>query len=196
MSNLVSIIVPVYNAEKYLRTCISSIINQTYKTLEIILVNDGSTDGSKVICEEFKSKDDRIIFIDKVNEGLSVARQTGINKLNGDYFCTVDSDDYIEENFIEKMLDTIVKDDSDICVCGISTFDLEHKKVSGFSRDIESPFQIDKELLSSSYKSLTELYYMSDSWNKIYKTSFIKKSDIVFSLDKNITEQIYYLITY
>lgn len=115
---IISIIVPVYNVEKYIRRCIQSIINQTYKDIEIILVNDGSTDMSKSICDEYKKKDSRIILINKENGGLSDARNAGIRKARGKYLAFVDSDDFIHEKMLEKMYDRIIYDDSDMAVCG------------------------------------------------------------------------------
>ena len=97
MEELVSIILPIYNAEKYLERCLESIITQTYANIEIILINDGSTDNSINIIKEYAIKDSRIIIIDKENEGVSVARNIGILKARGKYICFVDADDYIRE---------------------------------------------------------------------------------------------------
>ncbi|HFI0794571.1 TPA: glycosyltransferase family 2 protein [Streptococcus suis] len=100
---LVSVIVPVYNVEKYLVQCIDSIINQTYQNLEIILVNDGSTDNSGKICDEYAKKDSRIKVIHKENGGLSDARNKGLDFMTGEYVTLVDSDDYLEHNCIENL---------------------------------------------------------------------------------------------
>lgn len=108
----VSIIVPIYNEEENLRKCIESLINQTYKELEIILINDGSTDKSKEIIESFKDK--RIIAIDKKNTGISDTRNKGIDKSTGDYIMFVDSDDYLELNCIERLIETAEKENSEI----------------------------------------------------------------------------------
>lgn len=117
MSDLISVIVPVYNAEKYLRKCIESIINQTYSNLEIILINDGSEDDSKNICDEFASKDNRIVLIHKNNEGVGRARNDGLNKATGKYIAFVDCDDYIEKDTIETLYNTLIKESVD-CVKG------------------------------------------------------------------------------
>lgn len=108
----ISIIVPIYNEEENLRKCIESLINQTYKELEIILINDGSTDKSKEIIESFKDK--RIIAIDKKNTGISDTRNKGIDKSTGDYIMFVDSDDYLELNCIERLIETAEKENSEI----------------------------------------------------------------------------------
>ena len=106
---LISIIVPVYNVEKYVEKCINSIINQTYKNLQIILVDDGSKDNSGKICDEFKLKDNRIEVIHKNNGGLSDARNAGLKLAKGDYIGFVDSDDYIEADMYETLYNLIKK---------------------------------------------------------------------------------------
>ena len=110
----ISIIVPICNSEKYLRKCINSILKQTYKDLEIILINDGSTDKSKKIIESFKDK--RIIFIDKTNTGVGNTRNLGIEKSSGDYIMFVDSDDFIEPNCVEKMIEKARRDDCELVI--------------------------------------------------------------------------------
>src|SRR5690554_2535809 len=111
-NDIVSLIIPVYNIENYLESCLESITRQTYHNLEIILINDGSEDSSKSICERYAAIDQRIIFINKDNEGLSKTRQLGFDKANGEYICTIDSDDYIELNFVDKLVSKIKKDKS------------------------------------------------------------------------------------
>ena len=115
--NLISVIVPVYNVENYLRKCLDSIINQTYKDLEIIVVDDGSTDSSGKICDEYAEHDSRIKVIHKPNGGLSDARNAGLSVCVGEYISFVDSDDYIEKNMYEIMIRSAIKEDSDMVVC-------------------------------------------------------------------------------
>ena len=100
-NDLISIIVPVYNVEPYICRCLDSVIKQTYKNLEIIIVDDGTPDNSGVICDEYASRDSRIKVIHKKNQGLGMARNTGMDNMNGKYFACLDSDDYIESNHIE-----------------------------------------------------------------------------------------------
>lgn len=114
----ISTIVPVYNVEKYLTKCIDSIINQTYKDLEIILVDDGSTDNSGQICDQYAKKDNRIKVIHKENGGLSDARNVGIKNSTGEYLSFIDSDDYIDKDMIECLYNAITNTNSDIAVCG------------------------------------------------------------------------------
>ena len=117
---MVTIIIPVYNVSKYLRSCLDSVINQTYKDLEIICINDGSTDDSLEILKEYADKDNRMIIIDKENAGVSAARNDGINKSKGEYLFCIDSDDYIDNDFIEVFYNNAKKNNSDLVV--LSTF--------------------------------------------------------------------------
>lgn len=115
---LVSVIVPVYNTEKYLKKCVDFIRNQTYQNLEIWLVDDGSTDSSGAICDEYAQLDNRIHVIHKENAGQGVARNTALDRCTGEYIAFVDSDDWVAENFAEKLVQEIEKSNADICMCG------------------------------------------------------------------------------
>ena len=101
---MISIIVPVYKAEKYLSRCVDSILGQTYKDLEVILVDDGSPDGSGVLCDAYAAKDSRVRVIHKENGGVSTARNVGLDAAGGDYISFVDSDDYVDPDMYEKMV--------------------------------------------------------------------------------------------
>lgn len=117
MNPLISVIIPVYNVEKYLANCINSILAQSYTELEIILVDDGSTDKSSVICDEFAAKDSRVSVIHKANGGVSSARNTGIAEKKGEFFCFVDSDDTVHPNYVLNMYNIIKEHDADIAMC-------------------------------------------------------------------------------
>lgn len=117
--NLISIVVPVYNVENYLEKCVDSILKQTYKNLEIILIDDGSTDNSGKICDQYQLKDERIKVIHKKNGGLSDARNAGIENSVGDYICFIDSDDYVEKDMIYSLYSSIIKNDADISWCNL-----------------------------------------------------------------------------
>ena len=106
---LISVVIPVYNVEKYLKRCVESVVNQTYKNLEIILVDDGSPDECPQICDKLSKEDERIKVIHKSNQGLGMARNTGIENATGKYICFFDSDDYVELTTIEKSYDSIKK---------------------------------------------------------------------------------------
>lgn len=180
---LVSIAIPVYNVEKYLEECLNSIINQTYERIEIILVNDGSTDSSLEICKHFLF-DDRIIIIDKKNEGLSIARQVAIDKANGEYLCMIDSDDFVENNFVERLYANISNEGSDIALCASRFFTGSYNRVYGISKLISPYKEILKYDIENDYANLLGQYNMADSWAKIYNLSFIRRSNIRFTLSK------------
>lgn len=120
--SLVSIIVPVYKVEPYLRECLDSIICQTYTNLEIILVDDGSPDRCGEICEDYARKDSRITVYHKENGGLSDARNYGIDRCNGEYITFIDSDDIIRSNYVATLIGLIQEHDTDAAVCGVSRF--------------------------------------------------------------------------
>ena len=170
MSELISIIVPVYNVEKYIVRCIDSIIGQTYKNLQIILVNDGSPDGSPAICDEYARRDSRIEVIHKQNGGLSDARNAGIECAKGEYIAFVDSDDYVHQLYIENMYNCIKHDNSDMCVCdfhfvneGEEAFDLTLKKPERSAFHLEGLYPAEtamKNIFNS---------YLVVAWNKLYR---------------------------
>ncbi len=118
MQSKVSIIVPIYNTEKYLKTCLDSIVNQTYKNLEVILVDDGSTDNSGKIIDEYAKKDSRIKAIHQKNAGQSAARNIGLKKATGDFISFIDSDDRVDKDFISELLAPYQNGNTSITVCG------------------------------------------------------------------------------
>ncbi|HEL2051683.1 TPA: glycosyltransferase family 2 protein [Streptococcus suis] len=115
--DLISVIVPIYNVEKYLAKCLDSILGQTYKNIEVILVNDGSSDNSEAICLAYASKDNRIVYYKKENGGLSDARNFGLDKMRGKYVTFVDSDDYLAPQFLEDLYHAIKKHDAQVAMC-------------------------------------------------------------------------------
>ena len=162
--NLITVIVPVYNVEKYLEKCVNSILHQTYKNLEIILVDDGSTDNSGKICDEFKEKDKRIKVIHKLNEGQSVARNIGIDLAKGKYIGFVDSDDFIQEDMYEVLYNLCKKYDSEISI--VTHYEMYNNKIL-FTRDtgelcVLNKFDAMKELLMD--KKIQNYV-----WNKLFK---------------------------
>ena len=128
MKPKVSIIIPIYNSEKYMDKCINSILNQTLKEIEIILVNDGSTDKSEIICEKYKNIDSRIKLINKENGGVSSARNHGVSISEGEFITFVDSDDFIELDMCEKLYNAAIKNQCDIAMSGIKV--VKNKEIS------------------------------------------------------------------
>ena len=115
----ISVIVPVYNCEKYIGKCIESILNQTFKDLELILIDDGSADESGKICDEYKIQDKRVKVIHEKNSGVSIARNVGINVAKGKYIGFVDSDDYLAPDMYESLYENLMKSHADVAICGI-----------------------------------------------------------------------------
>lgn len=120
MEELISIIVPVYNMEKYIKKCVKSISNQSYRNIEIILVNDGSTDSSLDVCQYLSNCDNRIMLISQENKGVSAARNLGIESAHGCYICFVDADDYVSEDYVSFLHDKMVQSGADLSVCAFA----------------------------------------------------------------------------
>ena len=174
MNDLISIIIPIYNSEKSLRKCIESVINQTYRNIEIILVNDGSTDSSQKIIEEYKKKDDRIVCITKENSGVSDSRNVGIENSNGKYISFVDSDDFIENMMIEELYKCLIDKDVDAVRCK-ACID------NGKSLEIENFYNLDNKKINS-LEIKDNLYHFiidKESINCFVYTLLIKKDKIV-----------------
>lgn len=161
----ISVIIPVYNVEKYLEQCIKSVVTQTYEQLEIILVDDGSTDNSGFICESWKERDKRIQVIHKTNGGLSDARNVGLDRATGDYIAFVDSDDFIENNMYEIMLEAAVREKADLVCCGRYLVQSEIERTERHC--------LKKEKQYSAKQALREILYGRDieeaAWDKLYK---------------------------
>ena len=174
MNKLISIIVPIYNSKKYLKRCIESILKQTYKNLQLILINDGSMDNSLEICNYYKSIDDRIIVVDKINEGVSVARNTGISLAEGDFIGFVDSDDYIEKNMYEVLINKMIMDKSDLCaMTSYSINSSLYKDVNLFNGIISNRLALKNLFLLSFPTSLWAYLYTKNALNNITLNSNI-----------------------
>ena len=172
MDPLISIIVPIYNVEKYLEKCVNSIVSQSYKNLEIILVDDGSQDKCPELCDNFAKTDSRIKVIHKSNGGLSSARNVGIKFASGDYIALVDSDDYIDSNMYQDMLRLLIENNADLCICNYEYVD---DKDCLYPITFSSP--IIDEILNKEeiYKKLNQpvSWYYITSVNKLYKKDVI-----------------------
>lgn len=171
---LVSVVVPVYNIAEYLPNCIESIINQTYKKLEILLVNDGSMDASERICQEYAKRDNRIKVVNKENGGLVSARKAGITRASGKYVINIDGDDWIELSMIQTLVDRIQRDDSEVVQCGYVD-EGKKQKVHRFP-DFVMILDQDKRncLLEEWLRGKTE--FGSPMVIKLFRTDVIKKA--------------------
>lgn len=175
--------------ERYLDRCIKSLLSQTYERIEIILINDGSRDRSSEICLKYKKIDSRIIFLDKVNEGVSIARNTGMNKANGKYICFVDPDDYVDEKYIEHLFGIMLKQESDIVSC-CALIDLGDTKVkNSFYKNgnnfnfVEIPKKrLYAQLLDNSHYEDADIYIdIGVPWGKLYNLEFLKRNQLEFN---------------
>ena len=174
---LISIIIPVYKVEKYLDRCLESVVNQTYRNLEIILVDDGSPDSCPTMCDEWAKKDPRIKVIHKENNGVSSARNVALDIVNGDYIGFVDSDDYIETIMYDELMKAAIKFNADVTLCDFTVNDIndEMNKKSENIPVIEAL----KQVVSGDYK-------YGVLWNKLFKSTVIKNirmPDLICSED-------------
>ena len=175
METLVSIIVPVYKVEKYLRQCLDSLVSQTYSNIEIILVDDGSPDNCGIICDEYAEKDSRIIVIHKKNEGLSAARNNGIDIAKGEYLMFVDSDDWVEPTYCERALEQAILQNAACVAFGITTIRTNGEIIS--MAPLSSRFISAEEAIACMVERKFPYGYVV---NKIYKRSLFK--DLRFPL--------------
>ncbi|MBQ9513637.1 MAG: glycosyltransferase family 2 protein [Clostridia bacterium] len=185
MDKLLSVIMPIYNGEKYLSEAIESILNQSYSNIELILVNDGSTDNTLTICQQYAKQDKRIFVLNQKNMGGQIAKNNGIDIAKGDYICFIDSDDYISPSMFRSMIDALEYYNADFSFC---------------------QFTRKTELITKEYKNIVDYFFIKDKeqifkiiigkgeklsaggyvWNKIYKKSILK--DYRFDSDINIGE--------
>ena len=178
MNPLISVIVPIYNVEKYLARCVDSIVNQTYKNLEIIFVDDGSPDRCPQMCDDYAEKDSRIKVVHKKNGGLSDARNAGMAVATGEYISFIDSDDYVSDDFIECLLDVMNKENSDIAECSVVKF-YEDNRFDEFIDDLSVKTYDTQDAMSA---LIAENPFHQHVWNKLYKTELVK--DIPYAVGK------------
>ena len=133
MNSLISVIIPIYNMEQFVKTCVDSVMSQTYKNLEIILVNDGSIDGSKVVCEEIEKNNPNILLINQKNQGVSVARNVGISLAHGEYLLFLDADDTLPQNAIQLLYEKAIEFDSDMTIGKI--YETENIPIEVFEKE-------------------------------------------------------------
>ncbi len=180
---LISVIIPVYNVVKYIDKCMESVLNQSYSNLEIILVDDGSTDGSGELCDKYQRNDERVKVIHKSNGGVSSTRNMALDIIKGDYICFADSDDHMAPDMIEKLVNAVTTYDCDITICGfyierdgeLSMEDPDEREVLFFTRD---------EALDELIDDRRVFNYL---WDKIYVKSLF--DDIRFPIGRNYEDE-------
>lgn len=163
--DLISIIVPVYNASKHLDRCVRSILVQTYSNFELILVDDGSEDNSLVLCESYMEVDHRVSVIHQKNAGVSVARNTGLAAMKGKYFCFVDSDDFVEPEMVDKLYHNLVSNNADISICGFKNVSIRGVRKSFCKTEIVEGQERIVNFVLTHYLE----WLVSSPWGKLYK---------------------------
>ena len=201
MRALISVIVPVYNVEQYLEKCLDSLLVQTYKNIEVIMVDDGSKDSSGKICDEYAKQNKTFHVIHKENAGLGMARNTGLEYMNGEYVMFLDSDDYLENDCIENLYMNLLENDVDMCKCGFKRV-VDSGSVIAERKYEKKVFKGDyakKELLP---RMIGSSPFEHDSiemcvWGAIYKTEWIKKYGLKFPSERTlISEDLVFNIDY
>ena len=179
-STLISVIIPVYNVEKYIDKCIDSVVNQTYKNLEIILVDDGSPDNCPEICDKWANKDGRIKVIHQENRGLAGARQSGVKAARGDYIAFVDSDDWIDFNAYERCVQMINTYQCDIVIMDFLR-EYPEKSVPA-NKQFDNNYYNKKDLINLVYPHMLEVVY-ANAWSKVIKREIIER--YIFKVPEN-----------
>ena len=203
MNELVSVVVPIYNVERYIDRCVSSIINQTYRNLEILMIDDGSPDNCPRICDGYAERDSRIKVIHKKNEGLGMARNTGIEHATGEYICFFDSDDYIEPDTIEYCVGAAVKYNADMVIFGKDNVTPDGQTLGEYSpcppKQLFCGEEITKALLPMSIypdqKTGEDWGIEHSAWNKLYSMKVINKTGWRFVSEREIISEDFYSLT-
>lgn len=181
---MVSIVIPVYNTSKYLPECLESIINQTYTDMEIICINDESTDNSWDVLKEYENKDSRIKAYSKKNEhngGAASARNMGLDKATGKYVMFLDSDDFFDSEMVEKMVTKAEETDADVIICGAKDYDDKQKKIVGYNKKIETELAPKTDYFN--YKDCAKyIFQIAEfiAWNKMFRLSIVRENNLFF----------------
>lgn len=190
----VSIIIPVYNVEKYLSKCIESVLSQTFKDIEVICIDDGSSDGSAKILQEYARTDNRIKVFTQSNKGHFAARHNGLKQATGEYVLFVDSDDWIKSNLIEMTLNCAKQNNVDVVVFGAYSVKNNHPYKGMYSVEKISKKYKEKILTLENYER--DLFCVPPTaWNKLYRKELLDNNDIKFQEIKNGEDQLFYLHT-
>ena len=184
----VTVVVPVFNVEKYLHQCIESLLNQTYRNLEIILVDDGSTDNSGAICDKYRQKDQRIKVIHKCNQGLGFARNSGIKETTSDYVIFMDSDDYADKDMIAELMKPIIDENADTVIGGFKKVNDEKKVL--FTDNYEKKIYRNDAVYNEFFMRILgsspgkhDVVRMS-VWNSVYSMKIIREHNILFPSER------------
>lgn len=187
MDELISVIIPVYNKKEYLNDCLKSVVNQKYKNIEIILIDDGSNDGSEVICEDWKSKDERFVVIHKENGGVSSARNEGLKIAKGKYVYFSDADDYMYENILVELVNSIKIHNSQLACCSIDVVTIDNEELNIL-------FNYDEVMNNKDFMYRIAKNADWSVWNKLFLFSYI--GNLLFHEDLFYVEDGVFLIEY
>lgn len=191
----VSIIVPIYNVEKYLDRCMESLFNQTLKDIEIVMVDDGSPDNCPKMCDDYAKKDERVKVIHKKNAGLGYARNSGLEIATGEYVAFVDSDDYIDINMYESLIDEAVRSDADTVFCGFKTEQRNGLWVNSDevpARSVWDGDDVEKfmlDMIANAPYIKQERKYQMSVWHSIYRRSIIEDNHIKFHSERDVVSE-------
>lgn len=184
--NMISVVVPVYNASEFLARCLESILTQTFTDWQLILVDDGSRDNSLHIMQEYAEKDSRIKVFHKANEGVSIARQYGLDRVDTPYFIFCDADDYVECDYLEKLYNAIEKENSDLAICAYWEEYSDHQVL------MYTP----KSSMAGLIHNFLNDKVWGVTWNKLYKTSVVREHNIRFIPHLQMWEDLAFTIDY
>lgn len=191
VNNLLTVIIPCYNGEKYIETCIKSVIVQTYTNLEILIIDDGSIDNTSAICEKFKQSDNRIKVIHQSNKGSSLTRKIGIETANGEYITFIDVDDWIHPQMYEIMMDGLIHENADIAQCGVCNVVVSSRGSIKFKHRVTDHIGAEHKKYNRTegvLKILDDKEWQSYMWNKIYRKKVF--ANVTFPIGRFLDEDL------
>ena len=190
MNDLITVMIPAYNAQKYIGRCIESLLKQTYKEIEILIVNDGSKDNTKSICEDYSQKDSRVRLVNQENGGEGAARNTGLREAKGKYLTFVDADDYVKEDFIERLHTNLVKINAGLAICGFTELreDTVLNETSGDITFMNQEEGMEMLLREDSFKGYV--------WNKIFDLDIIRQNKLSFDTSLAVWTDVLFVFQY
>lgn len=195
---MISVVIPVYNRKNKIRDAVKCVLDQTHTDFELILVDDGSTDGSSEICDELAANDERIKVVHQKNAGVSQARNTGLRNAKGEWLIFMDSDDKVKPDMHEKLLRTAQKNNADMVICGVLNefYNAEGKKSREELISNEDEFIEDSSKCAKKVLSLLRSSLIHSPWNKIYKMDVIKSNEMMFKPEISLGEDLIFNLEY
>lgn len=192
----VSVIVPIYNVEKYLDRCMESLVNQVLEDIEIIMVDDGSTDSSPIICDEYAKKDERVKVIHKKNAGLGMARNSGLDVANGEYVAFIDSDDFIDRRAFKEMYEAAKLYEADMCMAGYYKFNSKNgtsKKIELFEStkvlNGDEAKSVSYKMVGSAPEAVSDEYFGMSVWKNLYSLKLLKEMNVLFCSEREFVSE-------